>query len=144
MLRPGWSSLSFQVKNPFCWCSAAASGRQPSITRLVEFCPFCCQDFDVVHVVGNGNLETLLLKSPAMLITTCKRNLSVEQFGHVLAAAAVVVSRAGANSIYELLTTRKPHLLIPLGKDHKQRATSWTMPAPLQTLALAGCYTRKP
>ena len=39
-----------------------------------------------------------------------------EQFGHVLAAAAVVVSRAGANSLYELLMTRKPHLLIPLGK----------------------------
>jgi UDP-N-acetylglucosamine--N-acetylmuramyl-(pentapeptide) pyrophosphoryl-undecaprenol N-acetylglucosamine transferase len=39
-----------------------------------------------------------------------------DQFGHVLAAATVVVSRAGANSVYELLMTRKPHLLIPLGK----------------------------
>ena len=32
-----------------------------------------------------------------------------EQFGDVLAAAAVVVSRAGANSLYELLVTRKHH-----------------------------------
>ena len=29
----------------------------------------------------------------------------------MLAAASVVVSRAGANSIYELLSLRKPHLL---------------------------------
>ena len=32
----------------------------------------------------------------------------------MLAAADVVVARAGANSIYELLVTRKPHILIPL------------------------------
>ena len=38
------------------------------------------------------------------------------EFGDVLAAASVVVSRAGANSIYELLALRKPHLLVPLPK----------------------------
>ena len=33
-----------------------------------------------------------------------------------MAATTLVISRAGANSIYELLTLRKPHLLIPLSK----------------------------
>jgi len=32
----------------------------------------------------------------------------------VLAAADLVVARSGANTIYELLATRKPHILIPL------------------------------
>ena len=33
---------------------------------------------------------------------------------HLFAAADVVISRAGANSICELLALRKPNLLIPL------------------------------
>ena len=44
----------------------------------------------------------------------CIRDSLYEDFGDILAAASVVVSRAGANSIYELLITRKPHILIPL------------------------------
>ena len=62
-------------------------------------------------MVGNGNLNSAL-KEPCYV----QKEFIGGQFGHVLAAATVVVSRAGANSIYELLTTRKPHLLIPLGK----------------------------
>lgn len=38
-----------------------------------------------------------------------------DAFGDLLAAADVVVSRAGANALYELLAFKKPHLLIPLG-----------------------------
>ena len=32
----------------------------------------------------------------------------------LLAAAGMVVSRAGANSLYELFYLQKPHLLVPL------------------------------
>jgi UDP-N-acetylglucosamine--N-acetylmuramyl-(pentapeptide) pyrophosphoryl-undecaprenol N-acetylglucosamine transferase len=70
------------------------------------------QSFDVVHVVGHGNLDTTI-EEPGYV----QKEFIGEQFGDVLAAAAVVVSRAGANSLYELLMTRKPHLLIPLGKS---------------------------
>jgi UDP-N-acetylglucosamine--N-acetylmuramyl-(pentapeptide) pyrophosphoryl-undecaprenol N-acetylglucosamine transferase len=37
-----------------------------------------------------------------------------EQWGDLLAAADLVVSRAGANTLYELLCLKKPNLLIPL------------------------------
>jgi UDP-N-acetylglucosamine--N-acetylmuramyl-(pentapeptide) pyrophosphoryl-undecaprenol N-acetylglucosamine transferase len=39
------------------------------------------------------------------------------QWGDLLAAADVVVSRAGANSLYELVALRKPHLLVPLPRS---------------------------
>ena len=39
-----------------------------------------------------------------------------EEWGDLLAAADVVISRAGANTLYELLCLRKPNLLIPLSK----------------------------
>ena len=64
----------------------------------------------VIHVVGAGNIVAEL--------NTRQRYVQLEfvdeGFGGLLAAADVVVARAGANSIYELLVTRKPHLLIPL------------------------------
>jgi UDP-N-acetylglucosamine--N-acetylmuramyl-(pentapeptide) pyrophosphoryl-undecaprenol N-acetylglucosamine transferase len=40
-----------------------------------------------------------------------------EDWGDLLAAADLVVSRAGANTLYELLCLRKPNLLIPLSKQ---------------------------
>jgi UDP-N-acetylglucosamine--N-acetylmuramyl-(pentapeptide) pyrophosphoryl-undecaprenol N-acetylglucosamine transferase len=40
-----------------------------------------------------------------------------EGWGDMLAAADVVVSRAGANSLYELVALRKPHLLVPLPRS---------------------------
>ena len=70
------------------------------------------QDFDVVHLVGHGNLDSAI-EAPGYV----QKEFIGDQFGDVLAAATVVVSRAGANSVYELLMTRKPHLLIPLGKS---------------------------
>jgi UDP-N-acetylglucosamine--N-acetylmuramyl-(pentapeptide) pyrophosphoryl-undecaprenol N-acetylglucosamine transferase len=39
-----------------------------------------------------------------------------DQWGDILAAADLVVSRAGANTLYELLCLRKKNLLIPLPK----------------------------
>ena len=65
--------------------------------------------YQVVHVVGPGNLDRSLDQSGYV-----QREFLHEDFGDILAAANVVVARAGANSIYELLITRKPHILVPL------------------------------
>ncbi len=67
------------------------------------------EQFEVVHIVGKGNLNS----------EVAGRNYHQfeylnEQYGDVLALADFVVSRAGANAIYELLAFEKPHILIPL------------------------------
>ena len=70
------------------------------------------QQFQVVHACGKGNLDPSL--------NTYPRYRQFEYLGtelaDVLAIADVVVSRSGANAIFEFLTLRKPHLLIPLSK----------------------------
>ena len=68
-------------------------------------------DFNVVHVTGPGQLDPGLSRAGYE-----QRELIGDEFGDVLAAASLVVSRAGANTVYEMLVTRKPHLLIPLGR----------------------------
>jgi UDP-N-acetylglucosamine--N-acetylmuramyl-(pentapeptide) pyrophosphoryl-undecaprenol N-acetylglucosamine transferase len=67
-------------------------------------------DLQIVHVCGAGNLD------PALASTAHYRAFEYlkEDFPDALAAADVVVSRAGANSLAELLVLRKPAVLIPL------------------------------
>ncbi len=69
-----------------------------------------CEQFDVVHIAGPGNLDPNLTGKPGYW----QFEFLGEGFGDVLAAADLVVARAGANSVYELLVTRTPHILIPL------------------------------
>lgn len=42
------------------------------------------------------------------------------ELAHLFAAADIVVSRSGANSVYEILALKKPHIFIPLAK-HSSR-----------------------
>ncbi|MDA1301200.1 MAG: undecaprenyldiphospho-muramoylpentapeptide beta-N-acetylglucosaminyltransferase [Proteobacteria bacterium] len=66
--------------------------------------------YHIVHVVGAGNVDESLSGRAGYQ----QRDYLDAEFGDVLAAADVVISRAGANSLYELLVTRTPHILIPL------------------------------
>jgi len=71
--------------------------------------------WQVVHVCGKDQYESNL-NYPAY------RQFAYldQEFSHVIAAADLVVSRSGANSVYELLTLKKPHIFIPLAK-HSSR-----------------------
>jgi UDP-N-acetylglucosamine--N-acetylmuramyl-(pentapeptide) pyrophosphoryl-undecaprenol N-acetylglucosamine transferase len=66
--------------------------------------------FQIVHVVGAGNLLPELQSQPGYI----QRDYINDGFGDVLALADLVIARAGANTIYELLITRTPHILVPL------------------------------
>jgi UDP-N-acetylglucosamine--N-acetylmuramyl-(pentapeptide) pyrophosphoryl-undecaprenol N-acetylglucosamine transferase len=62
--------------------------------------------------VGKGNLDSGNSGNEAYV----QKETLYEEFGDVLAAADLVMSRADGNSIYEFLVKRKSHLLIPLSK----------------------------
>lgn len=72
--------------------------------------PMLLEDFQIVHICGQGKVDNLLLTTKGY-----------KQFEYVkselkdlFAMADVVISRAGANAICELLALKKPNLLIPL------------------------------
>lgn len=69
-----------------------------------------CERFEIVHVAGAGNIDPALATRPGYH----QFEYLDAAFGDALAAADLVISRAGANSLYELLVTRKPHILVPL------------------------------
>ena len=71
------------------------------------------EHFNVIHLCGKGNLDhSLDNKSGYVQYEYIKKELS-----SMLALADLVISRAGANAICELLALRKPNLLIPLSAN---------------------------
>lgn len=72
--------------------------------------PRLLQDFQVVHICGKDKIDNLMLN-----IQGYKQFEYVKtELKDIFAMSDVVISRAGANSICELLALKKPNLLIPL------------------------------
>lgn len=75
------------------------------IDKLIE-------SYNIVHICGKGNIDKSLESRKAYK----QFEYISEELPHVMNAADIVISRAGANAIFELLALRKPNLLIPLSK----------------------------
>ncbi len=72
------------------------------------------KDFQVVHQVGPLHANSRELHEAIQLRGYVARGYFKEELPHVLAMADVVVSRAGAGTLWELSALCKPMLLIPL------------------------------
>lgn len=73
--------------------------------------PQLLQEFQIVHICGKGNLD------PKISSQDYKQFEYVgEELPSIFAMADLIVSRAGANALFELLALKKPHLLIPLSQ----------------------------
>lgn len=64
--------------------------------------------FDVIHIRGKENLKPQLDQKGYRQF-----DYVTDELKHLMAAADIVLSRAGANAIFEFLALRKPMLLIP-------------------------------
>jgi len=78
-------------------------------TRVLEALDQLVARFQVVHVCGRGHLRPEI-RVPGYV----QYEFLAEPYADVLAAADVVISRAGANAVFELLATAKASLLVPL------------------------------
>ena len=85
-----------------------------AINRMIRaILPDLLLKFQVAHICGQGNIDQNL--------TGYKGYKQFAFIGpelpHIMAAADLCVSRAGANFLFELLALKKPHLLTPLPKS---------------------------
>ena len=84
----------------------AASVNQAVRSHLDEL----LQDFQIVHLCGAGKYDA----SKDGIDGYKQFEYVKENLSHLFAAADLIISRAGANAIFEILALRKPNLLIPL------------------------------
>ncbi len=79
-------------------------------TAVRSILPRLLQQFQIVHICGKGNLDESLIHTDGYV----QYEYVDAPLKHLFAAADLMISRAGANSICEILALRKPNLLIPL------------------------------
>lgn len=70
-------------------------------------------EFQVIHLCGKGKLDSSLVGVEGY----CQFEYANEELADLFAASSVVISRAGANSLYEILALGKPHILIPISSQ---------------------------
>ncbi len=70
------------------------------------------EKYNVIHICGKGNLDKNLTEKKGYK----QFEYINEELPHIMNAADIVLSRAGANAIFELLALKKPNILIPLSR----------------------------
>ncbi len=72
--------------------------------------PQLLQKYQIIHLCGKGKTDHTLMK----LEGYAQFEYIKDELSDLMAAADVIISRAGANAICEILALRKPNILIPL------------------------------
>lgn len=100
----------FTANKPVIMVIGGSLGAAAINKAVREALPKLLEDFQIIHICGKEKIDNLLLNVPGY-----------KQFEYVkaelkdlFALADVVISRAGANAICELLALKKPNVLIPL------------------------------
>ncbi len=106
----GLDMCGFSANRPVVMVIGGSLGAANVNKAVREALPMLLTDFQVVHICGKDKIDNLLLNTAGY-----------RQFEYVkaelkdlFAMADVVISRAGANAICELLALKKPNILIPL------------------------------
>lgn len=79
-------------------------------TAVRGILPKLLKNYQVIHICGKGNLDESLMSTDGYV----QYEFVDAPLKHLFAAADLMISRAGANSICEILALRKPNILIPL------------------------------
>ncbi|MBQ7825143.1 MAG: undecaprenyldiphospho-muramoylpentapeptide beta-N-acetylglucosaminyltransferase, partial [Clostridia bacterium] len=105
----GLSLSGFDGSRPILMMIGGSLGAQSVNAVLREALPELTKTFDVLHVCGKGNL------SPELSSMRGYRQFEylTDDLPHAFACADILLSRAGSNSLSEILALKKPALLIP-------------------------------
>ena len=87
-----------------------SSGSKVINTAIRNLLPELIKTYNIIHLCGKGNVDNELLDT----IGYTQFEYADEELSDMFALADLVISRAGANAICELLALHKPNILIPL------------------------------
>lgn len=106
----GLNLCGFHNRKPVIMVIGGSLGAANVNLYIRKALPQLLEKYQVVHICGKEKLDNLLLNTPGYK----QFEYVKEELKDLFAMADVVISRAGANSICELLALKKPNLLIPL------------------------------
>lgn len=106
----GYQICGFEEKKPVLMIIGGSLGSKIINNTVRDILDLLLKKYNIIHICGKDNLDKSLFNK-----TGYKQFEYVkEELPHLMAAADIFISRAGANVIFELLALKKPSLLIPL------------------------------
>ena len=106
----GLKLTGFNSSKPVLLVMGGSLGSVKVNQAVRSILPDLLKDYQIVHLCGKGNLDETLTSMPGYV----QYEYMSEPLKHLFAMADIIISRAGANAICELLALQKPALLIPL------------------------------
>ena len=106
----GLDLCGFSANKPVILVMGGSLGSLNVNKAVREALPKLLESFQLVHLCGKGKLDESLFDTPGYK----QFEYIDEELKDLFAMCDIVISRAGANAICELLSLRKPNLLIPL------------------------------
>ena len=107
------SFLGFSDEKPVMMIMGGSIGSVFINNAVRQSLDILLKDFSIVHLCGKGNLDFEYDNIDGYR----QFEFISDELPDLFAASDIVISRAGANSICELLALRKPNILIPLSKN---------------------------
>lgn len=115
-LLSGNAEAAFQLckfkehSRPVILIIGGSSGSRAINTAIRDLLPELIKNYNIIHLCGKGNIDPTLNAVPGY----AQFEYANQELADMFALASLVISRAGANAICELLALRKPNILIPL------------------------------
>lgn len=110
--KAGLSFAHLTEEKPVILVMGGSQGAAAINKAVRTILPKLLHQFQIIHICGKDNIDSSL-----------QNNKGYTQFEYIktelkdiFAAIDIMISRAGANSICEILALRKPNILIPLSK----------------------------
>lgn len=100
----------FDANTPVIMVIGGSLGAANVNKAVRDALPELLKDFQVVHICGKDKIDNMLLTTKGYKQFEYVKT----ELKDIFAMADVVISRAGANAICELLALKKPNVLIPL------------------------------
>lgn len=108
--RAGLEFTGLSSSKPILMMMGGSTGSRNVNKALRSILPELLKNFQVIHLCGKGMLD----ESLSHLKGYVQYEYISEQLKDLMAAADIVLSRAGANAICEFVALQKPNILVPL------------------------------
>ena len=108
-------------QKPVLFILGGSQGAMSINNLILEILPELLVDFEVIHQTGENNFKQIIKESTVLVADEKTRKsyhpfsfMNESQLRNGFAASSLVISRAGAGSIFEIAANKKPAILIPL------------------------------
>lgn len=108
----GYRICNFKNKKEILFIIGGSLGSVVINNAVRAALPELLKDYNIIHICGKGNLDGTLENLEGYI----QFEYVSEELKHLMKISDYFISRAGANTIFELLALKKPHILIPLSQ----------------------------